>query len=150
MPILRLYVLLLMMLLYVKEEAEANKMTKEEQIGRLLRPGYTYRLNQYWEYWKHWGWAIQYRLAQYSKYWNMGNIGPNPMFPMYNIHKGWLNIETLGQTYKGIFHIVSLKFSSQESQPIWGASNRPRSLSGGCKEKVSKNVNNATICNSDW
>jgi len=26
-----------------KEEAEANKMTKEEQIGRLLRPGYTYR-----------------------------------------------------------------------------------------------------------
>ena len=29
---------------YVKEEEEANKMTKEEQIGRLLRPGYTYRL----------------------------------------------------------------------------------------------------------
>ena len=27
-----------------KEEEEANKMTKEEQIGRLLRPGYTYRL----------------------------------------------------------------------------------------------------------
>jgi len=26
-----------------KEEEEANKMTKEEQIGRLLRPGYTYR-----------------------------------------------------------------------------------------------------------
>ena len=47
MPILRLCALLLMMLLYVKEEAEANKMTKEEQIGRLLRPGYTYRLDEY-------------------------------------------------------------------------------------------------------
>ena len=44
----RLCATLLMMLLYVKEEAEANKMTKEEQIGRLLRPGYTYRLNIGW------------------------------------------------------------------------------------------------------
>ena len=30
-----------------KEEEEANKMTKEEQIGRLLRPGYTYRLSNW-------------------------------------------------------------------------------------------------------
>ena len=36
--------LLSLILCHVKEEAEANKMTKEEQIGRLLRPGYTYRL----------------------------------------------------------------------------------------------------------
>ena len=38
------FLLLLLKSCHVKEEAEANKMTKEEQIGRLLRPGYTYRL----------------------------------------------------------------------------------------------------------
>ena len=72
MPILRLCALLLMMLLYVKEEAEANKMTKEEQIGRLLRPGYTYRLAQYWKHLEiHWKHCKQW--ASHISWLNIGN-----------------------------------------------------------------------------